>query len=396
MPTDSLYPLDKGKIIFFGEEGAFGTMVRLQKIREEIGGPENATGFRELEHLDWYRHYNEFLDQTGFRRAYPNVDSLTMSLGRNIHYFQGRNLENVRMGNIADGYNFNGWGSASTRTDLVDMYRNPTADPGILHYYTRPLYIAVKLRNKVVQVGKAPIADLYIVNEKGLRGGHTLKVSLTDDTGNVLFGKSLKVNVKGGEDFGQLLVEDVKLPEIGRPGYYKLEAVLEDGGTVRADGSDEIYAVDLKDRVPGTSSCAILEDGGTIKDFLDGIGGIGISGYSPDSPETDAIIVGDYDFERIGEARLQDIMGRVANGTKLIVLENADRFAERINGMLKNRPGAYRGGGIRNLGGSGRFFVGLDHVLTGLPQAQGMSWEYQCFYKGPRMGESGTGFGHKA
>ena len=39
-------------------------------------------------------------------------------------------------------------------------------------------------------------------------------------------------------------------------------------------------------------------------------------------------------------------------------------------------------------GGSGRLFVGQSPLLTGLPQAQGMSWEYQCFYKGSKMGEA--------
>ena len=131
--------------------------------------------FRELEHIDWFNAYDKFLDETGFRKAYPNVDSLTMSLGRNMHYFHARTLENLRMGNIADAYTINGWASGATRTDLVDMYRNPTADPSIIKYYTRPLYIAVKLRNKVVPVGTEPIVDFYIINESGLKGKHVIK-----------------------------------------------------------------------------------------------------------------------------------------------------------------------------------------------------------------------------
>ena len=98
-------------------------------------------------------HYNRFLDETGYRSAFKSVDELTLSMGRNLHYFQGRNIENIRMGNIADAYNMNGWGSASTRTDVVDMYRYPTADPSIIQHYTQPLYVAVKLRNKVISHG---------------------------------------------------------------------------------------------------------------------------------------------------------------------------------------------------------------------------------------------------
>jgi hypothetical protein len=239
----------------------------------------------------------------------------------------------------------------------------------------------------VVEVGKAPIADIYIVNEKGLKGGHILKVALKDDKGGILFSKSLKVNVKGGEDFGQLLVENVKLPVIGKSGYYKLEAEMEKAGELVTAGADMIYTVDLKERELATLSCALLENSGTVKDFLREFNGISTSSYQTDSPRTDAIIVGDYDFDKTGDAQLHDIMDRVAKGTKLIVLENADKFAMQINGFLKNRPEIYKGGGIIRSGGSGRFFVSYSPILTGLPQAQGMSWEYQCFYKGPKMGD---------
>ena len=119
LPTDSLHPLNKSKVLYFGEDGAFGTMLRLQKIKEELE-KTGATGFREMEHLDWFAAYDRFLDETGFRKAYKDVDDLTMSLGRNMHYFHARTIENLRMGNIADAYTINGWASAATRTDLVD------------------------------------------------------------------------------------------------------------------------------------------------------------------------------------------------------------------------------------------------------------------------------------
>jgi hypothetical protein len=46
----------------------------------------------------------------------------------------------------------------------------------------------------------------------------------------------------------------------------------------------------------------------------------------------------------------------------------------------------YMGGGVSNIN-VGRLFVGIHPILNGLPQGQGMSWEYQCFYKGSKMGE---------
>ena len=40
----------------------------------------------------------------------------------------------------------------------------------------------------------------------------SLNVDFKDSKGDILFSNSYKVNVKGGEEFGQLLVENVKLP----------------------------------------------------------------------------------------------------------------------------------------------------------------------------------------
>lgn len=384
--SDSLYRLDKKKVIFFGEEGAFGTMVRLQKIKEEIE-KTGSSGFREQEHLDWFNEYDRFLDDTGFRKAYANVDSLTKSLGRNLHYFQGRNIENIRMGNIADAYNLNGWASAATRTDVVDMYRYPTADKSIIKHYTQPLFIAVKIRNKVIPVGAEPIVDFYIINELNLKGKHTLDIVFSDSDGNTVLSKSFPVNIKGGEEFGQLLVENVRLSGISQQGYYFVKATLNRGGVEKAEGFDDIYAVDINTNNIDPAGFLVFEKDDIIKNFLKKVKGVCINSYSINSPETNMIIVGNHDFEKISPSELSNIFERVQNGTKLIVLENADKFAAKINEVLKNRPRVYNGGGIIKWGGEGRLFVGLNPVLTGLPQAQGMSWEYQCFYKGPRMDE---------
>lgn len=380
MLEDSLDRLDKREIIFFGEEGAFGAMVRLQKIKEELDSTGD-TGYREMEHLDWYNAYNTFLDETGFRKSYPDVDSLTRSLGRNLHYFQARNIENIRMGNIADAYNMNGWASESTRTDVVDMYRHPTADASIIRYYTRPLYIAVKIRNKVVPVGAAPIADMYIINEMDLKGKHDLTVTLSDPGGATVFTKQFKVNVTGGEEFGQLLVEGVQLPVLAQAGYYKLNAALETGGVQKAAGFDDIYTVVVNEHVGISNRCLVLEKDSIVHNYLKEEKGVNAGIYKAGAGRTDLIIIGDVNAADLDRVTMDDLMKRVQEGTRLVVLEDADLFAQEINKVLRDRPPVYNGGGIIRWGGQGRLFVGDNGMLDGLPRSQGMSWEYQCFYK---------------
>lgn len=387
-PEDSTYALDKSEVIFWGEEGAFGTMVRLQKIKEELDNTGSA-GFREKEHIDWYNHYNEFLDKTGFRESYPDVDALTMSLGRNLHYFQARSIENVRLSNIGDAYNMNGWGSASTRTDVVDMYRNPTADPDIIAHYTQPLYVAVKLRKKVLETGENPVVDFYIINEEDLKGSHTLSINYSDPAGRSIFREDFQVEVTGGETYGELLVEKVRLPEIQEAGYYHVTASLKDGNEEKASGHDEVFSVDISSDAVPEGRYAVLEEDNTVKDFMMQSQGIQLQEFSADVEEIDAVIVGNHEYENVDENTLHNLMDLVKAGTKLIVLQNADKYATAIDSVLQNRPAIHQGEEINSWNGGARLFVGKSPVLDGLPQSEGMSWEYQAFYKTWPSGRNG-------
>lgn len=389
LPQDSLLHHDPSEIIFHGEEGAFGTMVRLEEIKEELDQRGSADGFREQEHLDWFEHYDHWLDASGFRESYASVDELTTSLGRNLHYYQGRNVENVRMGNVADAYVMNGWASGGTRTDVVDMYRNPTADPAILQHYLQPLYVAVKLRNKVLSTGSTPVADFWIVNETGLAGEHTLVVEYSGPTGNTLFTDEYDVTVTGGEEFGELLVQNVRLPQVESGGHYLLNAKLINAeGSEQTSGFDDLFAVDLNEGPGIQNSIAIVEDDGLVRDYLQQSRGITVSAYSPEMGDVEIIIVGNHEEESLNAGLRADIIRRALNGAYVVVLENAHHFAEEIDNQLRVRPElsqpttSGRGSGLlANFEGAGRYFVNGDPVLTGLPQGEGMSWEYQTFYK---------------
>jgi hypothetical protein len=197
---------------------------------------------------------------------------------------------------------------------------------------------------------------------------------------------------------------------IAAQGYYTLNAALNAGGVRKASGFDDIYAVEENPTTGGdgqagdkgqvgnngqadkngqagnngraglTANYAVLEKDHIVADFLKARG-IDAAAYTSGAPKTDVIIVGDMTPGDIDKNAMSDLMKRVENGTKLIVLENADLFARQVNAVLGDKPPVFKGGPILHWGGSGRLFVGQSPMLSGLPQAQGMSWEYQCFYK---------------
>ncbi len=380
---DSTYHVRKDEIIFYGEEGAFGAMVRLGKIKDELDARGSADGWREKEHLDWFNAYDRFLDESGFRSSFPRVDALTLALGKNMHYFHGRIVENSRISNVIDAYNLNGWGSAATHTDIADAYRNPTGDPSILKYYNQPLYVAVKIRDKVLPKGGASTADLYIVNEKNLKGPHTLELEMKDPAGATVFTKSYPVTILGGEEYGQLLVEGVVLPQASKNGYYTLNARITGKDGEKCTGHDELFVADYTSG-PGLKGVgAVVDTSGAVNALLKEARGITLPEFTPDSPHLDYIVVGAHDFARI-RSLYQPIMNRVKNGATLVVIGQADKWAEQMDDIYEHQAIQYTG--TERWGNQGRLFVGKSALLEGLPTAQSMNWEYQVFYRGDVSG----------
>ena len=371
---DSVHVYDPGEIIWLGEEGAFGTMIRLQKIQEELDRI-GAAGWREMLHLDFFTAYDRFLDESGFRDAFPTVDDLTLAFGKNMHYYHGRTFENARISNLVDAYVLNGWASASTHTDLVDQYRNPTGDPSIIAHYSQPLYVAVKIRDKVLPSGASSVADLYLVNEVDLKGRRNLAVQLTDPGGRTVFSQTYQVRIDGGETFGQLLVEGVQLPPMEQPGYYQLAAEINRKNGVEATGFDDIYVVDYLSgaRLEGTG--AVIDTSGVLNTFLRETCGTVLPDFDPAGPDLDRIVIGLHDARTIDGRIYREVMDRVVNGATLIVLHQTDTWAQRMDDQ------ALRYINKLNWGNSGRLFVGKNRLLRGLPQAQSMNWEYQVFYR---------------
>jgi len=382
--NDSTKHVKKDEIIFYGEEGAFGTMLRLGKIKEELDRKGTSDGWREKELLDWYAAYDTFLDESGFRSSFPTVDALTLALGENMHYFHGRIVENARISNIIDAYNLNGWASAATHSDLADAYRNPTGDPSILSYYNRPLYVAVKIRDKVLPAGTAPVADIYIVNELDIRGKHTLKLDLTDPHGNTVFSQTYPVTIKGGEDYGQLLVEEVILPPLKSHGYYRLNAEMVSKKRTVCTGFDEIFSVDYMSGHGITGNGAVIDTTGIINALLKEARGITLPEFTGKSPKMDYIIIGGHNFGQVRRTLYEPIMEQVVNGATLLVLEHADQWAQQWDGVYAHQAVQYNGSYHR--GGQGRLFVGKSALLRDLPVAQSMNWEYQVFYNGDVWG----------
>ena len=284
---------NRAEIVFWGEEGPIGTPPRLALLKERCSRPGHRMGWDGQDWLQRYMLFEQWLKESGMNRWFT-VDSLTQSEGDKQYYYQGRMIENARIDDSSDGYVVSGWENDKQNSicGLVDLWRNPkTENIGLIKTYAQPLYVAVKLREKIAHIGEGAVADFWIVNEKNIHGEAQLQVRLVSPSNRVVATENYTVKVTGGDRYGELLHEGLQVPALGQAGCYTLEASLLQKGKVVARGSDQLLAVDWKSaRLPARG--AVLETDGKLGRFLKAQKGVDLPAYSDALGSLDYVLVG--------------------------------------------------------------------------------------------------------
>lgn len=303
------------EITFWGEEGATSTPPRLGLIKAALDTLPNK-GWDGGLYLDWYYRFDKFLTDKNMRSAFPTVDDLTMSMGAISLDTHGRKIEACRAANIVDGFAINGWESQilDNPSGIVDGFRNPKADPAILAYYNQPHYVAVKLRQQIIQLPGEVVADFFVINEKDLKGLFKLEISLKSPAGQDIFHKTIPVTLAGGEEYGQLIAEAITIPVVGKGGNYRLDARLIDlkAKEQTTTGHDLILGIDLKSSEVKGRGC-VWEFNGTVKALLKKEKNIDLPDFNQKMDPMDWIVVTRYpkgsDFSEIPSENLQNLSG---------------------------------------------------------------------------------------
>ena len=376
-PKDFLRYFDHpDEIQYWGEEGAIGTPPRLQLIREEILKTGEKIGWESDAYLKWYDAYDSFLRNTrGFSAAFPNVDSLTRKMGNVAFYYQGRAIENVRIGNQADGYAINGWESMKleNHSGIVDNYRNPKGDPDLISRYMKPLYVAVKMNHKVLELKDTSTLDFFIVNEANLNGDFNLEISVESEDGKIVSRQSFPVKVTGGSTYGELLHAGLKIvPQ--KPGYSTVRAVLKDKDQTVASGEDRLFAVALNTSgLPGDG--LVADTSNVISSYLKSVGLNSFREFRSGRPAGKYLLVGAFDSQQTGNPLVTEILEWVNEGHTLIIIGNIEKWAEFLS---RKEVLDYRGlRELRTTWYGGNFFVKEHDIFKGLPQNCVFNWEYQ-------------------
>ncbi len=376
---------NKEEIVMWGEDGAIGTPHRLELINNELKGKN--LGWDGKAYINQFNAFDTFLTNKGYRKAFPTVDSLTQSLGSIAMYYQGRMIENVRISNTVDCYVVNGWEGEKieNHSGIVDIFRNPKADPKIFSHYNQPLYVAVKARELVLKEGEKAMIDIHIVNEKEIKGKHTLNISVTDKSGEIYKG-IFPVTVTGGTTFGELLKKEISFV-VPNKGYVNIQANLSKGKEKIAFGKENIFVTALKKELPIVT---ISDTTKTLTPLLNEIATISNNVTSVNIPEIKSNVLVTNNFNQLfGKQKFplrQEVLRWVNQGNKLVIIGDVEKFASWLSDKAILD---YRGSvPINRDWYGGNYFVKEDKIFEDLPVNTAFNWEYQCLagYENKRLG----------
>ena len=367
------------EIILYGEESATGTPPRLQLIKKEIERSK-IVGWDGQQMLDQYKAFDQFLTKKGFKSAFKTVDELCLSFGAVSYYLQGRMIENIRISNTIDGYVTNGWESTKleNHSGIVDVYRNFKADPAIIAHYNQPLFIAVKLRNKVIEKGDKVQADFFIVNEKNLSGDYQINVFAKNNKG-VGQTQSFPVQVKGGLVYGQLLKEGLEF-SINDNGYTSIQADLMKGNKVIASGADKAFAVEL---LSPKQDVFVMDTSGSTQRIMKE-SNIHFKEAGLVFPDQGILFMGPQ-MQPIGKPgdhpilndrlKTEALVSWIAAGNTLVILQNAPYWSDLLSVREVTEYTGFQKLGANWMGGN--YFVRQHPIFDGLPVNTAFNWEYQ-------------------
>ena len=286
---------NRKEIVMWGEMLGSGTPDDHQRIVDHYRAT-STSGYDRADHETILAAYDRFLDQYGFRSAFPTSSALFQAVGYRSYFMWQKMIENCRISDAVDYFCVSGWESTTleNHSGLLDAHRNFKADPAVIHQATEPFMLVVRPRHLVLSRGDQAIVDVHVVNEVNQRGKRRLNVNAIAPDGSQVFSANDTVELTGGDVFGQLLHAGHTFP-MPVEGVAKVTATLTpiDGNELPISRVSELEVIDprgpgaLPARVVVLSGDAIVSD--ALKESL-GVTPLPASALDEQQP-LDAVVV---------------------------------------------------------------------------------------------------------
>jgi beta-galactosidase len=278
-PTNHVYQnTDTREITDFGEMGGAAvpdnSALMVQQIKH-LGG----TSYDLRDHEQLLAAYNQFLDQWGFRQAFPTASQLFQSIGNKEYDYWANVIECARLSDASDYLTMSGWESTAIEdhSGLVDNLRNFHGDPKRIHDSLRRLLPVVRMRQSAVAPGGTVTYDLWLLNETHHPAPGALLLTLTDPQGKTRTLETYEAPVYHTDQFVYPLKAGLITPSLTQVGLYHLrftQGSVQETRTIRVIGLPK-FPHPIQVGVLGANA-ALLHD-------LNALPGVTATVYSPET-----------------------------------------------------------------------------------------------------------------
>ncbi|HEY4355060.1 MAG TPA: twin-arginine translocation signal domain-containing protein [Acidobacteriaceae bacterium] len=367
------------------------------------------------DHREIVAGYERFLDAWGFRKAFPNAESVFAAVGRTCYESWMNYMENARISDELDFAAISGWESTAieNHSGIVDNLRNFKSDPNLIAGSLLPIRPIAKQRSACIERGQPATFDLYLANDTSHPATGTLRFSMVTPSGKLETLTSLPVPAQVPDQFSYLLKEGFITPPLTEQGLYRFRFAI--SSVPSATQTKEIWVTGVQGAVCkrslrvavsgvspatrkqlaalGTTSCLevldfkpgdrynlILSAGLTAKTSTEQSAGettgetmpVMKPGHVPEPGEEPTTL-------QLGQLA-NGILDAVRSGTPLLAIPQSDTLSDGLAQQLAH-AGAfqYRGavGDLRAPWMGNWYFVREHPLYAGLPVNQAMGFFYQ-------------------
>ena len=234
------------EIVDYGEMGGSGTAdnhaLMLGQIAHLGGKSYDAIDHQEIDDA-----YGKFLDQYGFRSAFPENQRLYEAIGAKQYDYWRNVIQCARLSDASDYLTISGWETTAieNHSGLVDVLRNPHGNPAWIADALRLVLPALELRKSSVLAGGAVTYDLFFLNETNSPVSGKLAVSLHAPDGSVKILGSFPIPKFEKDIFSYAVAAGLQTPALTQAGEYSLTFSVVGGSDKPISESRTIRVVDL-------------------------------------------------------------------------------------------------------------------------------------------------------
>lgn len=167
--------------------------------------------------------YERFLDQWGFRKAFPTSEGVFKAVGLTCYESWMNYMENARISDELDFAVISGWESTAieNHSGIVDNLRNFKSDPELIRGSLLPIRPIAKQRSLVIERGKPAVFDLYLANDTTQPATGTLTFSMITPSGKKQTLTTVPAPQHVADRFSYLLKSDFSTPPLTEEGLYR-------------------------------------------------------------------------------------------------------------------------------------------------------------------------------